>query len=138
MLIGDENPCREPERWRKVLARRLKLPYWTVDADVVVPSAVFGRDYFLLQHMRPHLKKALPKFLVAAQSPKPQHAWHQAESPSTANHSPTTSPQASKTSIAPSNPSIPSPAEPTPPSGDLRTSSTTDSKTTRTNATIPK
>ena len=75
MLIGDENPCREPERWRKVLARRLRLPYWTVDADVVVPSAVFGRDYFLLQHMRPHLKEALPKFLAPGKSPKPQHVW---------------------------------------------------------------
>ena len=75
MLIGDENPCREPERWRQVLARRLKLPYWTVDADVVVPSAVFGRDYFLLQHMRPHLKEALPRFLVATKNPKPHHAW---------------------------------------------------------------
>lgn len=80
ILIGDENPCREPERWRKVLARRLKLPYWTVDADVVVPSAVFARDYFLLQHMRPHLKTALPKFLVAPHSPKPQHAWHKPKS----------------------------------------------------------
>jgi deoxyribodipyrimidine photo-lyase len=39
LLIGDENPCREPERWRRVLAKRLKLPYWTVDADVVVPSS---------------------------------------------------------------------------------------------------
>src|SRR5579863_2949932 len=38
LLIGDENPCRDPERWRAVLARRLKLPFWTVDADVVVPS----------------------------------------------------------------------------------------------------
>jgi deoxyribodipyrimidine photo-lyase len=80
MLIGDENPCREPERRRKVLARRLKLPYWTVDADVVVPSAVFGRDYFLLQHMRPHLKEALPRFLLATHSPKPQHPWHKAKS----------------------------------------------------------
>ena len=69
LLIGDENPCREPERWRRVLARRLKVPYWTVDADVIVPSAVFGRDYFLLQHMRPHLKKELPKFLVASHRP---------------------------------------------------------------------
>ena len=80
ILVGDENPCREPERWRKVLARRLKLPYWTVDADVVVPSAVFARDYFLLQHMRPHLKAALPRFLVAPHSPKPQHAWHKPKS----------------------------------------------------------
>ena len=76
MLIGDENPCREPERWRKVLARRLKLPYWTVDADVVVPSAIFGRDYFLLQHLRPHLNGALPELLVAPHCPKPQYAWH--------------------------------------------------------------
>ncbi len=75
MLIGDENPCREPERWRRVLARRLKLPYWTVDADVVVPSAVFGRDYFLLQHLRPPLKQALPNFLVASEDPRPQHAF---------------------------------------------------------------
>ena len=80
LLIGDENPCREPERWRKVISRRLRLPYWTVDADVVVPSSVFGRDYFLLQHLRPHLKAALPKFLVAAHSPKPQRAWHKPKS----------------------------------------------------------
>ena len=29
MVIGDENPCREPERWRRVLANRLKIPFWT-------------------------------------------------------------------------------------------------------------
>ena len=75
LLIGDENPCREPERWRKALARKLKLPYWTVDADVVVPSGVFGRDWFLLQHMRPHLKEALPRFLMATRNSRPQHAW---------------------------------------------------------------
>jgi len=75
ILIGDENPCREPERWRNALARKLKLPYWTVDGDVVVPSAVLGRDYFLLQHMRPHLKAALPKFLSAPQKPQPKHPW---------------------------------------------------------------
>jgi deoxyribodipyrimidine photo-lyase len=80
LLIGDENPCREPERWRRVLTRRLKLPYWTVDADVVVPSAVFGRDYFLLQHMRPHLKAALPTFLIAPHSPTPQHEWRMPKS----------------------------------------------------------
>jgi deoxyribodipyrimidine photo-lyase len=80
MLIGDENPCREPERWRKVLARKLKLPYWTVDADVVVPSNVFGRDYFLLQHLRPHLQAALPKFFTGSKQPKPQHSWRNPKS----------------------------------------------------------
>jgi len=75
LLIGDENPCREPERWRLVLAKRLKLPYWTVDADVVVPSRVFDRSFVLMHHFRPHLKAALPEFLVAAKKIVPLHVW---------------------------------------------------------------
>jgi deoxyribodipyrimidine photo-lyase len=75
LLIGDENPCREPERWRQVLARRLKLPFWTVDADVVVPSGVFGRSYALLHHFRPRLKAELPKYLHASPNIVPLRAW---------------------------------------------------------------
>jgi len=75
LVIGDENPCREPERWRAVLARRLRLPYWTVDADVVVPSRVFDRTYVLLHHFRPHLKKELPTYLVAPEKIAPLYAW---------------------------------------------------------------
>lgn len=75
MLIGDENPLREPERWRQVLAKKLTLPFWTVDADVVVPSTIFGRDYFLLHHFRPHLHRELPKYLVPQKSVKPLYAW---------------------------------------------------------------
>jgi len=70
LLIGDENPCREPERWRRGLAKRLTLPFWTVDADVVVPSSVFGRDFFLLHHFRPRLNAELGKYLV-----KPANTW---------------------------------------------------------------
>jgi len=75
LLIGDENPCREPERWRRVLAKRLKIPFWTVDADVVVPSRVFNRSFALLHHFRPHLKTALPKFLVAPPQVELFQAW---------------------------------------------------------------
>ncbi len=75
LLIGDENPCREPERWRKVLARRLRIPYWTIDADVVVPSRVFNRSFALLHHFRPRLKAELPNFLVAPKKTEPLHRW---------------------------------------------------------------
>ena len=75
LLIGDENPCREPERWRSVLAKRLKLPFWTVDADVVVPSRVFGRSFALLHHFRPHLRAELPKYLVAPRKVTPVRPW---------------------------------------------------------------
>ncbi len=75
LLVGDENPCREPERWRRVLAKRLRVPYWTVDADVVVPSRVFGRDFFLLHHFRPHLRREMEKYLVEPRNEKPLHEW---------------------------------------------------------------
>jgi deoxyribodipyrimidine photo-lyase len=76
LVVGDENPCREPERWRKVLAGRLRVPFWTVDADVVVPSRVFGRSFVLLHHFRPHLKRELPNFLVEHLIPAPLKRWH--------------------------------------------------------------
>jgi deoxyribodipyrimidine photo-lyase len=75
LLIGDENPCREPERWRKALAARVKLPYWTVDADVVVPSRVFGRSFALHHHFRPHLQAELPRYLLKTRDAAPLHAW---------------------------------------------------------------
>ena len=76
LLIGDENPLREPERWRMTLARRLKIPYWTVDADVVVPSRVFGRSFVLLHHFRPHLKTELSKYLRTPVKIEPICTWN--------------------------------------------------------------
>jgi len=75
LLIGDENPCREPERWRRALAKKLRLPFWTVDADVVVPSRLFNRSYVLLHHFRPHLRRELPNFLVTPPSMEPLKLW---------------------------------------------------------------
>jgi deoxyribodipyrimidine photo-lyase len=75
LLIGDENSCREPERWRQVLTRRLKPPYWTVDADVVVPSRIFDRGFVLMHHFRPHLKAELPNYLVETGNLIPLHSW---------------------------------------------------------------
>ncbi len=75
LLICDENPCREPERWRRVLAKRLKRPFWTVDADVVVPSRIFDRSFVLLHHFRPHLKAQLPNYLVELRNSTPLHPW---------------------------------------------------------------
>ncbi len=75
ILIGDENPCREPERWRQVLASRLRIPFWTVDADVVAPSALFNKAYVLLHHFRPHLHRALPDWLQPITPLTPTHPW---------------------------------------------------------------
>ncbi len=75
MLIGDENPCREPERWRQALARRLHIPFWTVDADVIVPSKLFPKAQYAAYVLRPRLYKELPNYLHPLKNPTAQHSW---------------------------------------------------------------
>ena len=75
MLIGDENPCREPERWRKVLSHRLQIPYWTVDADVLVPSNLFPKHMYALHIFKPRLYAEFPKYLVRQPVVRPAHEW---------------------------------------------------------------
>ncbi len=50
LVIGDENPMREPEAWRRAAARKLKVPLWTVDADVIVPSKLLGEGAICRAH----------------------------------------------------------------------------------------
>jgi deoxyribodipyrimidine photo-lyase len=75
MVIGDENPMREPERWRAVLAHRLQIPFWTVDADVIVPSNLYPRHFYAVHHFRPKLYAEMPRFLAMHTNEKARHAW---------------------------------------------------------------
>ena len=77
IVVGDENPLRDLEKWRRAFARKTKLPYITVDADVVVPSAVFGRTFTLLHHFRPKLHAQLDTFLVPIEKDPVQHPWNE-------------------------------------------------------------
>ncbi len=77
MVIGDENPMREPERWRVRVAEELRAPFWTVDADVVVPSRLLEKAQFSAAVARPRLYRALPEFLVPYTNPHAEVAWKQ-------------------------------------------------------------
>ncbi len=75
MVIGDENPMREPERWRRELADKIRIPFWTVDTDVVVPSKLIEKAQYGAYTIRPRLYKLLPEFLVAYENPHADVAW---------------------------------------------------------------
>ncbi len=75
MVIGDENPMREPERWRVGLAETLRVPFWTVDADVIVPSKLLEKAQFSAAVARPRLYRALPEFLVPYTNPQAETVW---------------------------------------------------------------
>lgn len=75
MVVGDENPMREPERWRVRLAERLRIPFWTVDADVIVPSKLLEKAQFSAGVARPRLYRMLPEFLEAYENPAAATRW---------------------------------------------------------------
>ncbi len=75
MVIGDENPMREPERWRQQLAKEITVPFWTVDTDVVVPSKLMERAQYGAYTIRPKLYKLLPQYLQPYENPRAEYAW---------------------------------------------------------------
>ncbi|HXE09095.1 MAG TPA: deoxyribodipyrimidine photo-lyase [Acidobacteriaceae bacterium] len=75
IYIGDENPLRAPERWRHQLASLIRIPFWTIDADVIVPSKLIGRAQYGAYTIRPRLQRLLPDFLHPYRNPKADREW---------------------------------------------------------------
>ncbi|HEV2578015.1 MAG TPA: deoxyribodipyrimidine photo-lyase [Acidobacteriaceae bacterium] len=75
MVIGDENPMRVPEEWRARLAGTLRVPFWTVDADVIVPSKLLEKAQFSAGIIRPRLMRRLPEFLQGYENPRAEVQW---------------------------------------------------------------
>jgi deoxyribodipyrimidine photo-lyase len=75
IVIGDENPMREAECWRAKVATQMRLPLWTVDADVIVPSKLLLKEQFAARTIRPRLHALLPQFLLPQTSLKAHVRW---------------------------------------------------------------
>jgi deoxyribodipyrimidine photo-lyase len=75
LVIGDENPLREPNHWREAAARKLCVPLWTVDADVLVPSKLLEKEQYAARIIRPRLQQRLERFLTPPQNPQATIVW---------------------------------------------------------------
>jgi deoxyribodipyrimidine photo-lyase len=82
LIVGDENPMRQAAAWRETLARKLKVPLWTVDADVIVPTKLLEKEQYAAFIIRPRLQARLPEFLKPPSNPKAKHEWKQPSSTS--------------------------------------------------------
>jgi len=79
LVVGDENPMREPEGWRKNAAKKLKVPLWTVDADVIVPSKLMEKAQYAAHIIRPRLQAQIKRFLVASRNPSAHIGWNESK-----------------------------------------------------------
>lgn len=75
LIVGDENPLREPESWREKATKKLRVPLWTVDADVIIPSKVLTKAEYAARTIRPKLRAQLSAFLVAPRNPAAHVKW---------------------------------------------------------------
>ncbi len=75
LVVGDENPLREPRSWREKAAERLRVPLWTVDADVIVPAKLLEKEQYASHIIRPRIQARLPEFLKLVKNPKARVAW---------------------------------------------------------------
>lgn len=63
IVVTDENPLGGADGWRRVFPANFRLPMVAVDADVIVPSALPGREHFAARTIRPVLHRHLGDFL---------------------------------------------------------------------------
>ena len=75
LVIGDENPMREPRHWRELARKKLTVPLWTVDADVLVPSKLLQKEQYAARIIRPRLHARLQEFLAPSPNPKAKVEW---------------------------------------------------------------
>ena len=75
LVIGDENPMREPDAWRTKTVKKLKVPLWTVDADVIVPTMFLQKAQYAAHIIRPRIQAQLEKYLVSSSNPQARMSW---------------------------------------------------------------
>jgi deoxyribodipyrimidine photo-lyase len=75
LVVGDENPIRQARGWRETVANKLKIPLWTVDADVIVPSKLLEKEQYAAFIIRRRLQAQLKHFVVPSAKPKAKIAW---------------------------------------------------------------
>jgi deoxyribodipyrimidine photo-lyase len=75
LVVGDENPMREPAHWRELATKRLRVPFWTVDSDVIVPARLIEKEQYAAVHIRRKLEAQLDRFLVAPANPRAKVSW---------------------------------------------------------------
>jgi deoxyribodipyrimidine photo-lyase len=75
LVIGDENPLKRAERSMAKIAAQIRVPFWTVDADVIVPTRLLGREHYAARTIRPKLHQRLKEFLEPVINPVAKFSW---------------------------------------------------------------
>ncbi|MBF6560576.1 MAG: deoxyribodipyrimidine photo-lyase [Candidatus Binataceae bacterium] len=82
-IVVDRTPLRAADGWRAVIPAAPGAPVWCVDANVIVPIAVIGREHYAARTIRPRMAAVLERFLVPVGNRRVRVAWAPARAPAT-------------------------------------------------------
>jgi deoxyribodipyrimidine photo-lyase len=75
LVISDENPLTPAERTKARIAAKIAVPFWSVDADVIVPSKLLAKEHYAARTIRPKIHGLLPQFLRKVENPPVKVPW---------------------------------------------------------------
>ena len=78
LIVGDENPVKVGQFWRKALVEAVKIPIRLVDADVVVPTSLFPKEEFAARTIRPKIHRVWDQYLQPMENPRALAKWGKA------------------------------------------------------------
>jgi deoxyribodipyrimidine photo-lyase len=81
LVVGDENPVRIGQQWRAAVAEALRVPLECVDADVVVPTALFPREEYAARTIRPKIHAVWHDYLAPSTEPLARMRWPERDAP---------------------------------------------------------
>src|SRR6185312_1534286 len=61
--------------WRQLVGKQLRTPFWTVDADVIVPSRLLMKEQYGAYTARPVIRRLLPEFLQPVENTRAKVEW---------------------------------------------------------------
>jgi deoxyribodipyrimidine photo-lyase len=74
-IVTDRNPLGSIDGWRRAIPEQIRLPVLNVDANVIVPSAILGREHYAARTIRPKIHAKLDRFLVPVSNRRVRVAW---------------------------------------------------------------
>lgn len=75
LVVADENPLAHAERLKSRITDKITVPFWSVDADVVVPSRLLAREHYAARTIRPKIQALLPQFMQLVENPAARCLW---------------------------------------------------------------
>lgn len=76
-IVTDRDQLASIDSWRRAIADRLHVPVLNVDADVIVPTALIGREHYAARTIRPKIHAQLERFLLPVGNRTVRVRWRQ-------------------------------------------------------------